>query len=228
MTDPERYLRKARESLASAEADVAAGRYNSAANRAYYAAFQAAIAALIHNDIRPAEKGWQHKFVITQFSGKLIRRRKLLSAGLTETLEDLFSIRVIGDYEPHDVSRAQIERSIRNAARFVKEVEKSMKLSTLRESSAEYNAEVAAGNAALNVAEDRINELQDRIKAKYPLAQFAVVRFGPKDYRLNVFLKRAGSTMLHRVLKGRTIDILVDDDIWIVVIPHPLRELRNN
>ena len=45
MTEAERYLAKASESLASARADNRARRYNAAANRAHYAAFQDAGAA---------------------------------------------------------------------------------------------------------------------------------------------------------------------------------------
>lgn len=47
--DARLFLLKARESLASAEADLKAGRFNSAANRAYYAAFQAAVAMLVEH-----------------------------------------------------------------------------------------------------------------------------------------------------------------------------------
>ena len=41
------FLAKAQESLAGAESEFAAGRYNNCANRCYYACFQAAIHALI-------------------------------------------------------------------------------------------------------------------------------------------------------------------------------------
>src|SRR5439155_542520 len=82
-------LRKARENLASAEADLSAGRLNSAASRAYYAAFQAAVAALIEQGISPRGESWDHKFVISEFSGKLIRRRKVVSGRLTGTLDVL-------------------------------------------------------------------------------------------------------------------------------------------
>jgi uncharacterized protein (UPF0332 family) len=41
------YLAKASESLLTAESEFVNGRYNSCANRCYYACFQAAIAALL-------------------------------------------------------------------------------------------------------------------------------------------------------------------------------------
>jgi hypothetical protein len=45
------YLAKAAESLLSAESEYVNGRYNSCANRCYYACFQAAIAALLQEGI---------------------------------------------------------------------------------------------------------------------------------------------------------------------------------
>lgn len=101
-TEAERYLRKAQESLASAKADVRARRYNSAANRAYYACFQAAVAALIHADVRPAARAgrqpdWDHKFVSSQFAGKLIWRRKLYPAEFRSALITLFELRLVAD-----------------------------------------------------------------------------------------------------------------------------------
>ena len=226
MTDAERYLRKARESLASAEADVAAGRYNSAANRAYYAAFQATVAALIHNSIHPA-KGWQHKFVSSQLSGKLIKRRKLLPSVLPASFDYLFRIRVLGDYEPDEESKKDAIGCAKAAARFVEEVDRAMKLSTIREASADYAASVAAA-PTLELAERRINELEALIRTKYPEAQFGVIQLGASDYRLNVFINQRSYRGFSNLLGSRTSDILVDDDIWIVVIPHPLRELRGN
>jgi len=49
------FLNRAQESLEGAESEFASGRYNSVANRAYYACFQAAIAALDLADIRPPD-----------------------------------------------------------------------------------------------------------------------------------------------------------------------------
>ena len=48
------YLAKATESLLTAESEFVNGRYNSCANRCYYACFLAAIAALLREGMRPA------------------------------------------------------------------------------------------------------------------------------------------------------------------------------
>ena len=51
LSDP--LLIKARESLAGARSEYEQSRYNNVANRAYYACFQAAVAALNDAGIRP-------------------------------------------------------------------------------------------------------------------------------------------------------------------------------
>src|SRR5687767_6597204 len=50
---PGAYLAKARESLVGAESEHAARRYNNAANRCYYACYQAAVAALTNAGVHP-------------------------------------------------------------------------------------------------------------------------------------------------------------------------------
>lgn len=66
------FLEKALESLAGAESEFVNGRYNNSANRCYYAAFQAAIAALQRAGVRPSRGQWGHEFVPSQFEGVLI------------------------------------------------------------------------------------------------------------------------------------------------------------
>ena len=63
------HLAKARENLTCAEAELAAGRYNTCASRAYYAAWHAAVAALIESRERPTGVLWSHEFVIGRFAG---------------------------------------------------------------------------------------------------------------------------------------------------------------
>jgi uncharacterized protein (UPF0332 family) len=120
--EAEAFLRKARESLDSAEADLAAGRFNSAANRAYYAAFQAAISALLEHGIRRPGRSWEHRFVMSEFSGKLVSRRKIVSAKLGGKLELLMTTRLVGDYSPESVSRRVADRSLREAQTFLGEI----------------------------------------------------------------------------------------------------------
>ena len=120
--EAEAFLRKARESLASAEADVRAGRANSAANRAYYAAFQASVALLIESGIRPRGDAWEHRFVISQVSGKLIRRRKVLPAELRGKLDQLLKLRLVADYRLASVSSGDAQQALRGARQVVEAI----------------------------------------------------------------------------------------------------------
>lgn len=82
-------------------------RYNNAANRAYYARFQAAIAALDLAGIRPAAgtAQWSHSFVQAQFAGVLVGRRKQYPAELREVLSYIQQIRNQADYSITEVSQ---------------------------------------------------------------------------------------------------------------------------
>ncbi len=117
----EALLEKARESLAGATSEFDNGRYNNVANRAYYACFQAAVAALDHADIRPSagKSEWGHGFVQAQFAGQLVNRRKRYPTDLRNVLNDAFVVRQQADYQRAGVSRAQATRALSRARVFV-------------------------------------------------------------------------------------------------------------
>jgi hypothetical protein len=74
------YLSKARQNQAVAEAARDARQCDAAANRAHYAAFQAAVAALWFEGIRPRPEQsgtLSHAGVMGEWSGRLVYRRKL-------------------------------------------------------------------------------------------------------------------------------------------------------
>ncbi len=225
MTETQRYLAKARESLASARADVKARHYNSAANRAYYAAFQAAVAALINAGIRPARDDWGHRFVMSQFSGKLIRRRKLLTAALRSTLGELFDRRVTADYRAENVSSGDAKGAVKRAGRLVGSVSAAKGPRLSREAEPEYGSEKVTTDRAIRAkAKGLIEEVQQVILQKYPDREFEVIEFGPRDYRLIVRGGRGDLEGIHKALDGRTADILVDHDIWIVILAERKRQ----
>ena len=123
----EAYLTKAEESLASAESDFAAGRSNSCANRAYYACFQAAIAALLRAGSRPPGRGdqWGHDFVQAQFAGQFINRRKRYPTSLRDTLVHVYRLRVTADYKADHVTALQASRGLSRAREFVGAIRRS-------------------------------------------------------------------------------------------------------
>ena len=112
------YLAKAAESLLSAESEFVNGRYNSCANRCYYACFQAAIAALLGEGIRPSGQ-WSHQFVQAQFVGVLINQRKRYDTQLRRVLVDNQSLRDKADYRPELVTATQASRALRRTRLFI-------------------------------------------------------------------------------------------------------------
>jgi uncharacterized protein (UPF0332 family) len=108
------YLAKATESLLTAESEFANGRYN----RCYYACFQAAIAALLREGIRPRGQ-WSHAFVQAQLVGVLINQRKRYDPQLRRVLADNQSLRDRADYRPELVIATQAGRALRRSRLFV-------------------------------------------------------------------------------------------------------------
>jgi uncharacterized protein (UPF0332 family) len=126
MQDEPLFLTKARESLAGAQSEFANGRYDNCANRCYYACFQAAVAALEANEIRPeASRGratWSHTALAATFVGELINRRKIYPAALRDTLARTSSLREAADYKHDLVSETQAARSLRRTRTFVETI----------------------------------------------------------------------------------------------------------
>ena len=114
------FLVKAEESLAGAESEFVSGRYNNCANRAYYACFQAAIAALIRASIRPRGAQWGHDFVQAEFNGRLINRRKLYPPTLRTTLSWNYALREKADYDPDQVTERRAARAVSRTEAFVR------------------------------------------------------------------------------------------------------------
>ena len=117
------YLAKAAESLLTAESEFASGRYNSCANRCYYACFQAAIAAMIMEGFRGPGGRWPHTFVHSVFSGQLVNRRHLYPAQLRSTLDDLQVLRNRADYTIDVITHTEASRGLRRCREFVTSVQ---------------------------------------------------------------------------------------------------------
>jgi len=116
------YWLKAAESLEGAESEYALGRYNNAANRCYYACFQAAIAALLAEGISAADGVWEHRYVLAQFNGQLINRRKRYPAELRRVLPRLMELRQNADYSTDGVQRREVQSALRDARQFLEAI----------------------------------------------------------------------------------------------------------
>lgn len=112
--DIQAFWLKAEQNLAAAESEMGNRRYDTCVSRCYYAAFLAAIAALLQAGVRLSddESEWGHKFVQSQFASQLIHRRKLYPARFRDVLSRLLALRRTADYDTDLLSAVQAERAL--------------------------------------------------------------------------------------------------------------------
>ncbi len=118
------FLEKAKENLKMAQISFEHECYNSCANRAYYAAFQAAIAALCDKGISKGK--FEHKWVQAEFSEKLIKRQKVYPGKLKSYLMEMQFLRNTADYQHEPVSRKDASDQLRKAAEMIGFIRKEM------------------------------------------------------------------------------------------------------
>ncbi len=118
------FLAKARENLKAAEVLFENHLYNASANRAYYAAFHAAIAALA--DVGITMDQISHEAVQSNFVVELTQRRKIYPSHLRSYLVDLQSVRDDADYKLKAVSQKVAFRQFRKAKELVERVEQEI------------------------------------------------------------------------------------------------------
>jgi uncharacterized protein (UPF0332 family) len=116
--DPDAYMKKARESLAGAQSEFDQERFNNSTNRAYYAAFQAAISALLRDGIRRQDDKWPHTFVQSEFAVRLINRRRRYPARFRASLAELQRLRHRADYRGATITRPDARNALRLSGEF--------------------------------------------------------------------------------------------------------------
>jgi uncharacterized protein len=111
------FLTKAKENFRATEVLIEHQLYNAAVNRAYYAAFHAAIAALADQGITTGQRS--HATIQANFATELIQRRKRYSRHFRAYLIDLQSVRDDADYKVQSVSSRVAHRQLSKAKEFV-------------------------------------------------------------------------------------------------------------
>ena len=111
--DAAAFLLKANEGVLATEAAFEAGWYTVCARSAYFAAFHAAIAALLHAGIHDRRREWDHAYVQAAFAEQLINRRKMYPAHVRAMLKDNHSVRLAADYQPAPISRRQASEALK-------------------------------------------------------------------------------------------------------------------
>jgi uncharacterized protein (UPF0332 family) len=109
---PDDYLNKAMRAIASARLLLDAGDVDGACNRAYYAMFDAAHAALLQvsADSKPAETK-THRGLIAAFGNHLVKPG-ILSVEFGKSLNQVERIRLLADYTLHGRRRGQRESRV--------------------------------------------------------------------------------------------------------------------
>jgi uncharacterized protein (UPF0332 family) len=93
-------------------------------SRAYFAAFQAAIAALLAlTDYHRRGQYWDHGEVAAEFTRRLIRQRKVFASDLASILDDVKTRRHQADYSTFAMSDKIAQRVLDRAKRLVARVE---------------------------------------------------------------------------------------------------------
>ncbi len=111
----ESFKNRAIENLEAAELLFENGKYNASANRAYYAAFHSAIAAVYNAGINPTI---DHKSIHSLFSDYYFNRRKIINSKYKGFLSDLQDKRNHADYRL-GVSKKVSRQQLFNAREFV-------------------------------------------------------------------------------------------------------------
>ena len=116
-------IAKARRALATAAVDLEAGDVEACINRAYYAVFHAARAALATLGIEPRK----HAGVWSLFDQHFIITRRF-DVSLSRTLHDLFERRSDADYGDFpDITREEAEAFLQRAEVFVSTLEAALR-----------------------------------------------------------------------------------------------------
>jgi uncharacterized protein (UPF0332 family) len=114
-------VRKARGFLNGAKAALNVGEGDSCACLCYHAVFWAAIGILGFVGVRRAR--WKHDELRQVFGLECIKKRRLCSPELGETLNKLYDLRVDAVYKSEAVAPKKAERAFRWAESFVKFVQ---------------------------------------------------------------------------------------------------------
>jgi uncharacterized protein (UPF0332 family) len=111
-------LAKGRKQLASGAAFAGCRGIRPCIGCAYFAAFHAAITALLKwTDYRSKE--WRHKTVQAEFARLLIHRRKIFPQRMASILSELMDLRHEADYSPEPISSEKARWAVQTASKFL-------------------------------------------------------------------------------------------------------------
>ena len=119
------FFNKAEENLKIAQMSFENECYNACATRAYFSAFQAAIAALADKGCLAKGKN-DHGYIQSEFSLQLIKRRKIYPAKLSNYLSTMQAERNKADYSEKNIGKKVAYRQLTQATEMIGLIEKEM------------------------------------------------------------------------------------------------------
>lgn len=120
----EGFLNKAKENLKIAQMSFENECYNACANRAYYAAFQAAIEILCKHGVQKGKN--DHAWIQSEFNLRLIKRQKIFPSKLKTYLSDMMYIRHIADYSEKGISKRTADEQLSMSTEMIHLIEKEL------------------------------------------------------------------------------------------------------
>ncbi|MFY7998972.1 MAG: HEPN domain-containing protein [Candidatus Kapaibacteriota bacterium] len=106
------FRQRSTQNLRAAEILAEAGLFDAAANRSYYAAFDAAFVACLHFGVPVVP---DHAKVLSAFCSELVARQKIYPSRLKNDLYELQRLRVQADYKNSPVSKSKAQQSLKTA-----------------------------------------------------------------------------------------------------------------
>lgn len=118
------FLEKAKRNIRAAQLLFDNELYDESANRAYYAAFQAALAML--STVGISIERISHEATQSVFNRELIHRRKVFPGKFKSYLLDLLAVRGDADYKAKFISKRIAKLQLRMAKEFLERIEQEI------------------------------------------------------------------------------------------------------
>ena len=115
---PEKYLAKAERALRAAQLLGQAGEIEGACNRAYYAMYDAAHAALLAQNRADYKTTKTHSGLIAAFGLHIVSTDKI-SRELGRAFNEVEQLRLLADYTGEEITSEQVSSAIKKAEAFV-------------------------------------------------------------------------------------------------------------
>jgi uncharacterized protein (UPF0332 family) len=122
---PEKYLAKAERALRAAQLLSQAGEIEGACNRAYYAMYDAAHAALLAQNRVDYKTTKTHSGLIAAFGLQFVSTDKI-SRELGRAFNEVEQLRLLADYTGEEITSEQVSSAIKKAEAFVTAIQKML------------------------------------------------------------------------------------------------------